>query len=67
MGEISSHEFRRQIRLANYVRVKGVTFDNGVIKIELVRENPEAMTPPRRVINSPPTGSTVRQTEVVAA
>jgi molecular chaperone IbpA len=66
-GEISSHEFRRQISLADYVRVKGVTFDNGVIKIELVREIPEAMKPPRRIIKSPPTGSAVRQTEVTAA
>jgi len=66
-GEISSHEFRRQVRLADYVRVKGVTFDNGVIKIELVREIPEAMKPPRSVIKNPPTGSTFRQTEVMAA
>ena len=66
-GEISRHEFRRQISLADYVRVKGVTFDNGVIKIELVREIPEAMKPPRSVIKNPPTGSTVRQTEVMAA
>jgi molecular chaperone IbpA len=66
-GEISSHEFKRQISLADYVRVKGVTFANGVLKIELVREIPEAMKPQRRVINSPPTGGTVRQAEVMAA
>jgi molecular chaperone IbpA len=66
-GEIASREFKRQISLADYVRVKGATFDNGVLKIELVREIPEAMKPQRRVINSPPTGSTVRQTEVMAA
>jgi molecular chaperone IbpA len=47
--------------------VKGATFDNGVLKIELVREIPEAMKPQRRVINSPPTGGTVRQAEVMAA
>ena len=66
-GEISSHEFKRQISLADYVRVKGAIFDRGVLKIELVRENPEAMKPQQRVINSPPTGSSIRQTEVMAA
>jgi molecular chaperone IbpA len=31
--------------------VKGATFDNGLLKIELVREIPEAMKPRRIAIN----------------
>ena len=41
----------RQFSLADYVQVRGATFDNGLLKIELVREIPEAMKPRRIAIN----------------
>ena len=41
---ISTRHFKRQFSLADYVQVKAATFDNGLLKIELVREIPEAMS-----------------------
>ena len=38
---ISSRPFKRQFNLADYVQVKGAAFDNGLLRIELVRELPE--------------------------
>ena len=48
---ISTRQFKRQFNLADYVQVKNATFDNGLLKIELVREIPEAMKPRRIAIN----------------
>ncbi len=48
---ISTRAFKRQFNLADYVQVKNATFDNGLLKIELVREIPEAMKPRRIAIN----------------
>ncbi len=42
---ISTRAFKRQFSLADYVQVKSATFDNGLLKIDLVREIPEAMKP----------------------
>ena len=42
---ISARSFRRVFNLADYVQAKGASFDNGMLKIELVRELPEAMKP----------------------
>jgi molecular chaperone IbpA len=47
---ISTRHFKRQFNLADYVQVKDATFDNGLLKIELVREIPEAMKPRRIAI-----------------
>ena len=44
---ISARPFRRQFNLADYVEVKGASWDNGLLRIELVREVPEAMKPRR--------------------
>jgi molecular chaperone IbpA len=44
---ISTRQFKRQFSLADYVQVKGAAFDNGLLKIELLREIPEAMKPRR--------------------
>jgi molecular chaperone IbpA len=41
----------RRFNLADYVPVKNASFDNGLLKIELVREIPEAMKPRRIDIN----------------
>jgi molecular chaperone IbpA len=49
---ISARPFRRQFNLADYVQVKGATFENGMLQIELVREIPEAMKPRRIEIGS---------------
>ena len=48
---ISTRNFKRQFNLADYVQVKSAEFDNGLLKIELVREIPEAMKPRRIAIN----------------
>jgi molecular chaperone IbpA len=49
---ISARPFRRVFNLADYVQVKGASFENGLLKIELVREVPEAMKPRRIAINT---------------
>jgi molecular chaperone IbpA len=38
--------------LADYVQVKGASFEDGLLKIELVREVPEAMKPRRIAITA---------------
>jgi molecular chaperone IbpA len=48
---IASRPFKRQFNLADYVQVRGASFDNGLLRIELVREVPEAMKPRRIPIN----------------
>ena len=48
---ISARPFRRVFNLADYVQVKDASFENGLLKIELVREVPEAMKPRRIAIN----------------
>ena len=48
---ISTRNFKRQFSLADYVQVKGAAFDNGLLKIDLVREIPEAMKPRQIAIN----------------
>ena len=49
---ISSRAFRRQFSLADYVQVKGASFKDGLLQIDLVREVPEAMKPRRIAIKS---------------
>ncbi|OPY94104.1 heat-shock protein [Bradyrhizobium sacchari] len=44
---IPAKPFKRQFNLADYVQVKNASFDNGLLRIELVRELPEAMRPRR--------------------
>jgi molecular chaperone IbpA len=38
--------------LADYVQVRDATFENGILKIALVREVPEAMKPRRIAIET---------------
>src|SRR3954447_9012163 len=64
---ISTRAFKRQFNLADYVQVKNASFDNGLLKIELVREIPEAMKPRRIAINGAPPADTVHQLEAKAA
>jgi molecular chaperone IbpA len=49
---ISGRPFRRQFNLADYVQVKGATFKDGLLQIDLVREVPEAIKPRRIAIKS---------------
>ena len=63
---ISTRQFKRQFSLADYVQVKGASFDNGLLQIELLREIPEAMKPRRIAINGA-SASNVHQLEGKAA
>ena len=64
---ISTRHFKRQFSLADYVPGKGATFDNGLLKIDLVREIPEAMKPRRISINGASTSENIHQIEAKAA
>jgi molecular chaperone IbpA len=60
---ISGRPFRRQFNLADYVEVKGASFEDGLLQIDLVRELPEAMKPRRIAIKSGPFRSETQQIE----
>ena len=42
---IAARTFERSFQLADHVGVEGASLDNGLLKVELVREIPEAMKP----------------------
>jgi len=42
---ISARHFKRTFNLADYVKVEGASFENGILQIRLMREVPEAMKP----------------------
>ncbi len=63
---ISTRSFKRQFSLADHVEVKGAAFDNGLLKIELIRQIPEAMKPRRIAISGTAAGN-VQQLEARAA
>jgi molecular chaperone IbpA len=56
---ISARPFRRVFNLADYVEVKGASFEGGLLKIDLVREVPEAMKPRRIAINPSTNNKTI--------
>lgn len=56
---ISARPFRRVFNLADYVGVKGASFDGGLLKIDLVREVPEAMKPRRIPVNAGSSNQTI--------
>ncbi|WP_315719279.1 MULTISPECIES: Hsp20 family protein [unclassified Bradyrhizobium] len=58
---ISSRPFKRQFNLADYVQVTNASFDNGLLRIELVREIPEAMKPRRIAISTAPVEQIAQQ------
>jgi molecular chaperone IbpA len=65
---ISARPFKRQFSLADYVQVKGAAFENGLLKIELFREIPEAMKPRRIAIKeASASAGNVQQLEAKAA
>jgi molecular chaperone IbpA len=63
---ISTRGFKRQFSLADHVQVRGAAFDNGLLKIDLVREIPEAMKP-RKIAIAGTAPSNVQQLEAKAA
>jgi molecular chaperone IbpA len=64
---ISTRAFKRQFNLADYVQVNDASFDNGLLKIGLVREIPEAMKPRRIAITGASTSDNVHQLDAKAA
>ena len=42
---IAARAFERSFQLADYVKVKGASLENGLLHVDLVREIPEAMMP----------------------
>jgi molecular chaperone IbpA len=60
---ISGRPFRRQFNLADYVEVKGASFEDGLLQVDLVRELPEAMKPRRIEIKSGPSRGETQQIE----
>jgi molecular chaperone IbpA len=60
---ISGRPFRRQFNLADYVEVKGASFEDGLLQIDLVRELPEAMKPRRIAVKSGPSRGEPQQIE----
>ena len=49
---ISARPFRRVFNLADYMQVKSASFEDGLLKIDLFREVPEAMKPRRIAIST---------------
>jgi molecular chaperone IbpA len=49
---ISTRPFRRIFSLADFIQVNDASFENGMLKIALVRELPEAMKPRRIAIET---------------
>jgi molecular chaperone IbpA len=58
---ISARPFRRVFNLADYVQVKGASFEQGLLKIDLVREVPEAMKPRKIAIGSGSSAKIIEQ------
>jgi molecular chaperone IbpA len=60
---ISERPFRRQFNLADYIEVKGASFEDGLLQVDLVRELPEAMKPRRIAVKSGPSRGEPQQIE----
>jgi molecular chaperone IbpA len=58
---ISARPFRRVFNLAEYVQVKNAAFENGLLRVDLEREIPEAMKPRRIAINGGTAKPTIEQ------
>ena len=48
---IAERNFKRQFRLADYIRVVGASLENGLLHVDLQREVPEAMKPRKIAVN----------------
>ena len=58
---IAARQFRRVFNLADHVKVKQASFENGLLIIDLVREVPESMKPRRIPIASPTSSHQIEQ------
>ena len=63
---IAARTFERSFQLAEYVEVKGASFENGLLHVDLVREVPEVMKPRAIPITSSRKVLEVKPTEVAA-
>ena len=63
---IAARTFERSFQLADYVKVKGASLENGLLHVDLVREIPEAMKPRSIPIASSSKLLEVKPTKVAA-
>jgi molecular chaperone IbpA len=63
---IAARSFERSFELADYVKVKGASLENGLLHVDLVREIPEAMKPRAIPIASSSKRLEVKPTKVAA-
>jgi molecular chaperone IbpA len=63
---IAARSFERSFELADYVKVKGASLQNGLLHVNLVREIPEAMKPRAIPITSSSKLLEVKPTKVAA-
>ena len=63
---IAARTFERSFELADYVKVKGASLENGLLHVDLVREIPEAMKPRSIPIASSSKLLEVKPTKVAA-
>ena len=63
---IAARSFERSFELADYVKVKGASLENGLLHVDLVREIPEAMKPRAIPIRSSSKLLEVKPTKVAA-
>ncbi len=63
---IAARTFERSFQLADYVKVKGASLENGLLHVDLVREVPEAMKPRSIPIASSSKLLEVKPTKVAA-
>jgi len=63
---IAARTFARSFQLADYVKVKGASLENGLLHVDLVREIPEAMKPRAIPITSSGKVLNVKPTKVAA-
>jgi len=54
---IANRNFKQTFSLADHVKVAGASLENGLLRIELVREVPEQLKPRRISIGSAPTAT----------
>ena len=63
---IAARAFERSFQLADYVKVKGASLENGLLHVDLAREIPEAMKPRAIPITSSGKLLEVKPTKVAA-
>jgi len=63
---IAARTFERSFQLADYVKVKGASLENGLLHVDLVRDIPEAMKPRSIPIASSSKLLEVKPTKVAA-